>query len=79
MMGVSELGWPLSSEQIDPNELVDKLLNEIILTASQKSVSPNVCPLRCVKSFAFYVLQIDSFEFCKSEFFRISFDCLHVS
>ena len=40
MMGVSELGWPLGSEQIDPNELVDKLLNEIILTASQKSVSP---------------------------------------
>lgn len=39
MMGVSELSWPLGSEQIDPNELVDKLLNEIILTASQKSVS----------------------------------------
>ena len=46
MMGVSELGWPLSSEQIDPNELVDKLLNEIILTASQKSVSPSLpCPV----------------------------------
>ena len=44
MMGVSELGWPLGSEQIDPNELVDKLLNEIILTASQRPVSPVSLP-----------------------------------
>ena len=46
MMGVSELGWPLGSEQIDPNELVDKLLNEIILTASAKSVSSAFLYLR---------------------------------
>ena len=39
MMGVSELSWPLSSGEMDPNDLVDKLINEIIDTASHKSVS----------------------------------------
>ena len=38
MMGVTEMGWPLGSD-LEPNDLVDKLITEMILTASHKSVS----------------------------------------
>ena len=39
MMGVSELSsWALGSDEMEPNDLVDKLINVMVLTASTKYV-----------------------------------------